>query len=227
MLTETKEGEKKPEKKGMIDAWLDKHRSLYTAATRHAFIVSIRDGSVDLSSFRTWLGQDYLFVRGFVPFVANVLVRAGDTSDMEVVLGGLASLNDEIEWFKGQGSKWDVDFSTVSPQKANQEYRRFLEAMMRSEVKYSAMMTAFWAIEAVYQESFAHCLEDGNKTPADLTGACNRWGNDGFKQYCSSVKNLAERCLDNASEDELSEAEDVLVRVLELEVAFWEMSTGG
>jgi thiaminase len=43
------------EKRGVIDTWIDKHRSIYTAATRHAFVVSIRDGSVDLSSFRTWL----------------------------------------------------------------------------------------------------------------------------------------------------------------------------
>ncbi|KAL1226361.1 Bifunctional TENA-E protein [Cardamine amara subsp. amara] len=220
-----------PEKTGMIDTWLDKHSSIYTAATRHAFVVSIRDGSVDLSSFRTWLGQDYLFVRGFVPFVANVLIRAGkesgESSDMEVILGGLASLYDEIEWFKREGSKWNVDFSTIVPQKANQEYRRFLEALMSSEVKYAVIMTAFWAIEAVYQESFAHCLEDGNKTPAELTGACHRWGNDGFKKYCLSVKNIAERCLENASSEVLAEAENVLVRVLEHELAFWEMSRGG
>ncbi|CAF1704787.1 hypothetical protein HID58_053915 [Brassica napus] len=221
----------KSEKKGVIDTWIDKHRSLYAAATRHDFVVSIRDGSVDLSSFKTWLGQDYLFVRGFVPFVANVLIRAGkesgETSDMEVVLGGLASLNDEIEWFKSEGSKWGVDFSTVVAQKANQEYSRFLEALMSSEVEYSVVMTAFWAIEAVYQESFAHCLGDGNKTPAELIGACNRWGNDGFRQYCLSVKNIAERCLENASRDAFVEAENVLVRVLEHEVAFWEMSRGG
>lgn len=64
-----------------------------------------------------------------MPFVASVLIRAGkesgETSDMEVVLGGLASLNDEIEWFKREGSKWDVDFSTVVPQEANQKYRRY------------------------------------------------------------------------------------------------------
>ncbi|KAG2315792.1 hypothetical protein Bca52824_018914 [Brassica carinata] len=173
---------------------------------------------LEFSDVYTALGRSRLPLReGFVPFVANVLIRAGkesgETSDMEVVLGGLASLNDEIEWFKSEGSKWGVDFSTVVAQKANQEYSRFLEALMSSEVEYSVVMTAFWAIEAVYQESFAH--------------SCNRWGNDGFRQYCLSVKNIAERCLENASREALVEAEDVLVRVLEHEVAFWEMSRGG
>jgi hypothetical protein len=52
---------------------------------------------------------------------------------MEVVLGGIASLNDEIEWFKREGSKWDVDFSTVVPQRANQEYGRLLISYMLIE----------------------------------------------------------------------------------------------
>ncbi|XP_019056756.1 PREDICTED: bifunctional TENA-E protein [Tarenaya hassleriana] len=175
-------------------------------------------------------GQDYLFVREFVPFVANALIRAGresgESSDMEVVLGGLSALNDEIDWFKSEGSKWGVDFSTVLPQKTNQDYCRFLEKLTEKEVKYSVVMTAFWAIEAVYQESFAHCLEEGNRIPPELAGACRRWGNDGFRRYCSSVKAIADRCLENASGDDLAEAEAVFVSVLEHEIAFWDMSRG-
>ena len=40
--------------------------------------------------------QDYLFLRAFVPFVASVLVKdwkqSDDSADMEVILGGMASL---------------------------------------------------------------------------------------------------------------------------------------
>lgn len=43
------------EKMKFIENWVIKHDSVYTAATRHPFIHSIRDGSVDLSSFKTWL----------------------------------------------------------------------------------------------------------------------------------------------------------------------------
>ncbi|KAJ0093442.1 hypothetical protein Patl1_24904 [Pistacia atlantica] len=53
-----KNGREDLEKSGMIDTWLRKHRLLYTGATRHPFILSIRDGTVDLSSFKTWLDQD-------------------------------------------------------------------------------------------------------------------------------------------------------------------------
>lgn len=74
-------------------------------------------------------GQDYVFVREFVPFVASVLIKASkesdDSNDMEVILGGLASLNDEIAWFKSEASKWDVPLSNTVVHKANQNYCRY------------------------------------------------------------------------------------------------------
>lgn len=73
-------------------------------------------------------GQDYIFVRRFVPFVASVLQKAckesDDESDMEVILASMASLNDEIDWFKKEAAKWDVKFAAIAPQKTNQDYCR-------------------------------------------------------------------------------------------------------
>ncbi|XP_058000897.1 probable bifunctional TENA-E protein [Hevea brasiliensis] len=219
----------KCEKSGIIEMWAKKHL-LYTEATRHPFILSIRDGSVDLSSFKRWLGQDYVFVREFVPFVASVLIKASkksdDGNDMEVILGGLASLNDEIAWFKSEASKWDVPLSNTVVHKANQNYSRFLENLMLPEVDYAVAITAFWAIEAVYQESFAHCLEDDSKTPSELQDTCQRWGNEGFGEYCRSLQKIANRCLEKASSDVLTKAEVTFLRVLEHEVEFWNMSHG-
>lgn len=216
------------EKSGMIDTWLRKHRLIYTGATRHPLILSIRDGTVDFSSFKRWLGQDYLFVRAFAPFAASVLIKAwkesDDSSDMEVILSGIASLNDEIAWFKREASKWGVELSDIVPQKANQDYCRFLESLMSPDVEYTVAITAFWAIEAVYQESFAHCLGDGSKTPPELRETCQRWGNDGFGQYCGSLRKIASRLLLKASDEVLTKAEVALLQVLEHEVEFWNMS---
>ncbi|KAM1171453.1 hypothetical protein ACFX2G_022172 [Malus domestica] len=225
----------------MTNTWLRKHRLIYAGATRHPFILSIRDGTVDLSAFKRWLGQDYIFVRAFVPFVASVLIKAWKNSDhesgdIELVLSGVAALNDEIEWFKQEASKWGVELSGVVPEKTTQDYCRFLEDLMSPDVDYAVAMTAFWAIEAVYQESFAHCLEEGSKTPPELQEACQRWGNDGFRQYCSSLRNIADRELEKAtsdggplvkvSEDVVTKAEVAFQRVLEYEVQFWNMSHG-
>ncbi|KAL7123764.1 hypothetical protein ABFS83_14G004200 [Erythranthe nasuta] len=210
--------------------WLKKHRQLYLGATRHPFILGIRDGSVDISSFKRWLGQDYIFVRAFVPFVASVLIKAwkesDDKADVDVILGGVSALNDEISWFKNEASKWSVALDSVVPQQANLNYCRFLERLMSPEVDYTRAITAFWAIETVYRESFAHCLEEGSRTPQELKGTCQRWGNDGFGRYCSSLQNIANRRLEKASDEVVAKAEVNLLEILEHEVEFWNMSRG-
>ncbi|KAG8372889.1 hypothetical protein BUALT_Bualt12G0114100 [Buddleja alternifolia] len=160
----------------ITDTRLRKHHLTYTGATRHPFILAIRGGSVDISSFKRWLGQDIIFVRAFVPFLASVLLKAwkesDDSSDVDVILGGLAALNDEIAWFKEEASKCGVALDSVVPQQSNLDYCRFLESLMNSDVSYTEAVTAFWVIEAIYQESFAHCLEDGSKTPEELKETC-------------------------------------------------------
>lgn len=222
--------EAKSSKVSVIETWLRKHRLVYVEATRHPFIRSIRDGTVDISSFKRWLEQDYIFVRAFVPFVATVLLKAWkesfDATDMEVILSGVASLNDEIAWFKKEASKWGVSLTNVTPQKANLDYCRFLESLMSSEVEYTVAITAFWAIETVYQDSFAHCLEDGSNTSEELRETCQRWGNDGFGQYCRALQSIARRRLEKACDDVRKRAEVAVLDVLEHEVAFWNMSQG-
>ncbi|KAF6164034.1 hypothetical protein GIB67_028738 [Kingdonia uniflora] len=212
----------------MIKTWLHKHSQIYSEAIRHPFIQSINDGTVNLSSFKQWLGQDYIFVRKFVSFVASVLLKAcrasDDGLDMEVILGGIASLNDEISWFKKETSKWDLLLSNITPRKENQGYCRFIESLTSSEVDYTVAMTAFWAIEAVYQESFSYCLQEGAKPPAELMDTCQRWGNDDFGQYCRSLQRIADRCLAKASKDVQNEAEAAVVSILKYEVGFWNMS---
>ncbi|CAL0330198.1 unnamed protein product [Lupinus luteus] len=212
----------------MTEAWLRNHRLLYTGATRSPFILSIHDATINFVSFKTWLAQDYLFVRAFVPFVASILIKAckesDDDGDMEIILGGMAALEDEINWFKREATNWGISLSEVVPQQANINYCRFLESLMSPEVEYTVAITAFWATEAVYQESFAHCLGEGSKTPPELKETCARWGNEGFGLYCQSLQRIADRCLRTASEEELKKAEVLFLSVLEHEVEFWNMS---
>ena len=75
-------------------------------------------------------GQDYIFFKAFVSFVESVLIKAWKESDdsggdMEVLLGGMATLNDEIQWFKNEAFKWGVQLSDIVPQKANKDYCRY------------------------------------------------------------------------------------------------------
>lgn len=70
-----------------------------------------------------------MFVQEFVAFLASVLLKCckqSESSDMEIILGGLASLSDELSWFKKEAAKWSVDLAGVSPLSSNMEYRRLI-----------------------------------------------------------------------------------------------------
>ncbi|KAK9136698.1 hypothetical protein Sjap_007292 [Stephania japonica] len=216
--------------RGVLERWIKENEGLYVEATRHPFILSIRDGTVDFSAYKRWLEQDYLFIRNFVPFVASVLVKASreseDDSDMETILGGMAALHDEILWFKKEASKWNVQLSHVVPQNATEAYCRLLEILINPETDYTTAVTAFWTIEAVYQQSFSLCLKSDSKTVAELMEACRRWGNDDFGTYCESLRRIANRHLANAQESVRKKAEEAFKLILQLEVDFWNMSFG-
>ncbi|XP_049380302.1 probable bifunctional TENA-E protein [Solanum stenotomum] len=216
-----------------IEKWLRKHKLEYSAATRHPFIYSIHDGSIDFSCYKKWLEREYLFVKtALVPFAASVLLKAWkesiNNSDVEVILGGLAYLNDEISWLKQEASKWHISLaSVVLDDKPLLDYFRFFEPLTSPDVKYTEAITILWAVESVYYNGFGHCLEEGNTTPNEMKDGCKIWSNDNFKQYCQSLENIANRTLEEALDEELSMTEVLILEFLENIVRFWNMNLGG
>eukprot|EP00897_Mesotaenium_endlicherianum_P004081 jgi/Mesen1/3700/ME000202S02795 len=218
--------------------WLSHHGVDYSRAIRHPFLES---------------AQDYLFVRSLVRFVASTLLKlpqknyddAGATStsppgDFEVLLGSLSALDAELKWFKELASKRGVQLAGLQPLEANVWYMRYLEELSGPAVPYEVALTALWAVELVYCEAWSRCTERGAHTPADLQECCQRWGNPEFASYCSLLGVTAQRALEGAaargqegerergcSRGVFVEAKEAFLKVLRLEVAFWDMSTDG
>ncbi|KAG4401302.1 hypothetical protein GLYMA_07G240701v4 [Glycine max] len=112
--------------------------------------------------------QDYLFVRAFVPFAASVLIKAWKESDcrgdMEVILGGVASLEDEISWFKAEANKWGISLSDVVPQPPNKNYYRLLESLMSPEVEYTVAIKHFGLLKQCIKRALPTALKKAPKS---------------------------------------------------------------
>lgn len=60
--------------KSTTDTWLRENQELYTAATSHSFIQSIRDGTVDVTNFKRWMvshsldASNYMLICNFLSF---------------------------------------------------------------------------------------------------------------------------------------------------------------
>ncbi|KAM3360235.1 putative bifunctional TENA-E protein [Capsicum galapagoense] len=216
-----------------IEKWLRNHKLEYTAATRHPFIYSIHDGSIEFSSYKKWLEREYVFEkRALAPFAASFLVKAWkesvDSCDVEVILAGLGYLNDQICWLKQEASKWHITLtSVVLDHKALLDYFRFFERLTRSpDVKYADAVTILWAVESVYHNGFVHCLEEGNNTPEEMKEGCKIWGNENIKQYCQSLENIANKKLEEASNEQVSKNEVLILDFLENIVRYWNTNLG-
>ncbi|MGH8776321.1 MAG: hypothetical protein ACRDWI_14550 [Jiangellaceae bacterium] len=72
---------------------------LWERATRHPFLVGMRDGTLPRAAFDTWLAQDHRFVGYLLWFQARLLARAPRPA--QHVLGTVAAaLVDELGWFE-------------------------------------------------------------------------------------------------------------------------------
>ncbi|OIT38016.1 PREDICTED: probable bifunctional TENA-E protein [Nicotiana attenuata] len=220
------------EKLTQIEKWLRKHKLQYTTATRHPFINSIHDASIDFSSFKIWLGREYVFVKtALAPFAASVLLKAWKeseySSDVEVMLAELTYLNDKISWLKEEAPKWHISLtSVVVDHNPILDYFRFFERLTSSDEKYTEAVTILWAVESVYHYGFAHCLKEGNSTPEEMKAACKKWANESFKQHCQSLETIANNRLEQASEEVVSKSEVLFLELLENVVGFWNMNLG-
>lgn len=69
--------------------------------------------------------QEYIFVREFVRFLASVLLKASKDSgneDINLIVGNLVSLDQELSLFRKEASNWKVDLLNSNLQKASKDY---------------------------------------------------------------------------------------------------------
>ncbi|KAJ7106887.1 hypothetical protein O6H91_02G018100 [Diphasiastrum complanatum] len=196
------------ERGSITSQWLRRHNALYQAATRHPFILTIADGSINFQCFKRWL-----------------MPKEATDEEMDTLLGGIVALRDEIYWFRSEAMRWTIQLDLVSIKVTTQEYCEFLEQLSQGNFEYAIAVTALWAIEFVYYESFALCTQSNAKTPTELREACERWSNMEFKNYCVLLKGLADKYLEGSNLHVRQKAEEIFVQILKQEIKFWDMST--
>lgn len=200
--------------KGLESGWEE-------ATVGHKFIKACVDGSIKPEQFNTWLTQDYLYVRGFVTFAGGVLASAPD-KHIEVLLNGIGALTDELNWFRAKAAKRGLKTENTGMQPACQAYRAAMAKL--HSAPYAIQATAFWAIEACYNQAWAKVLNDG--TAEQYKEFAHRWGNPEFGKYVAQLQQQADEALAQ-SPDQMDAARAVVRQVVQLELDFWSMAYAG
>jgi thiaminase len=198
------------------DQLVSRHAAAWEEATRHPFLEGCRTGTIEYGQFETWLIQDYLFVVEFTRFAAHTLASAPVTH-FDVLINGLAGLRDELSWFRTHAAARGLHFA-VPQQAACTQYCRFMERLV--DTPYPVQATAFWAIEAVYNDAW----RKASPMVAPYDEFAGRWGRADFGAYVEHLRRQADEALGAAPGAEQARAEAEFLEVLRLERVFWQMA---
>lgn len=180
--------------------------SLWSAATRHAFLDAVREGTITSSAFDRWLVQDALFVGDLLHFQARLLARAPRTAQA-VLAGGCVALVAELDWFEEQAARRGIDLEQPALP-ATLAYRELLQRLDAGP--YEAAVTALWVLERVYLLAWRSAASD----TSPFGEFVEHWSAPAFADYVDALGELA-----------VPDGQDGLVRdVLSHEVAFWDMA---
>ncbi|SFL80590.1 TenA family transcriptional regulator [Geodermatophilus ruber] len=188
---------------------LQRHPRAWSRATRHPFLVAVRDGTLPEAAFDTWLAQDARFVADLLRFQARLLARAPRPAQA-VLAGGLVALVDELAWFEVQASLRGLDLDTPALP-ATAAYAELLERLDGADV--GSALTALWTIERTYLDAWAVAAPGA---PA-YREFVQHWTAPGFAGYVTALEQAADGAGD-------ADRDDVFAEVVAAECAFWDMA---
>ncbi len=187
---------------------------LWRAATHHAFLDEVRDGTLAPATFARWLAQDYHFGVALMRTEARILACA-PRDDLELLAGGVQVMVAELDWFERKASEREVDLN-VSLHRTARAYIDYLHGLTYEP--YSVQLTALWALERAYLEGWRTALPGA---PA-FREFVEHWTNDAYAAYVDALEAGANRVL---AMDANAERE-AFRWVARYEQAFWQMAYG-
>ena len=195
---------------------LKQYSDEWQAATVHPFLQQCQTGNILPQQFNTWLVQDYWFVTDFTRMLARVIAIA-PPSHLDVLLGGMIALKDELLWFQAKALERQLMFE-VPLHPTCLAYCRYMAQL--THTPYPVQATALWAIELAYNQGWQR---PGAMTPP-YDEFAHRWGNHEFTAYVKQLEQQADDALLHASETVQQQAEEAFLAVARLEEEFWQMA---
>lgn len=129
-----------------------RHSDAWLRATRHPFLVAVRDGTVPATAFVEWLVQDYRFVGDLLRFQARLLARA-PRGAQPVLARGAVALVEELAWFERQAAVGGLDLDAEALT-ATAAYATLLQRLDSADVPVA--LVGLWALERSYLDAWSY-----------------------------------------------------------------------
>ena len=193
-----------------------RYAATWNKATRHPFLLAVRDGTASEAAFETWLVQDHHFVSDLLGFQRRLQARAPRHAQA-VLAGGVVALVDELGWFEKQAAARRLDLDTPAVP-ATAAYAALLGRLQDADV--AVALAALWAIERVYLDAWSFAAP-GAPAYRDFVA---HWTTPQFAAYVDALEQTADGALGIAGEGPVLDA--VFAEVVAAECRFWDTAVG-
>jgi thiaminase/transcriptional activator TenA len=194
---------------------------VWKAILSHRFLASVADGSISERAFKTWIAQDYLFVREEIPFLGILLAKA--PPDLRPALAdAVQALNHELELFRQQAEAHGVALDGVEMSPTCHAYVQFLMATAYGR-SFEEGFAVLYGVEKAYLDSWAW-VKGHQSSPSPWQAFIDNWTSHAFQDFVDWLAGTLDRLVVGASEADLARMEDLFLLTARYEYLFWEMA---
>jgi thiaminase/transcriptional activator TenA len=193
-------------------------KPVWEAMLAHPFLAATATGQVTESSFKTWLAQDYLYVRETVPFLGVLLAKAPPAL-RDPLSEAIGTLNRELELFRQQAEELGVVLEGLELAPTCHAYTQFMLATAYAR-PFAAGFTVLYGLEKAYLDSWMQ-VKTNQQGPSPYQAFIDNWTSQAFQDYVAWLG----RTLDElVHQQDRLELERLFLLTARYEYLFWQMA---
>ncbi len=203
---------------------LEQAGDLWQAMLAHRFLKMTAEGSIPDATFKTWMRQDYIFVRDAIPFIAVLLAKA-PVECRPNLTQVLPALDIELNLFRKNAEAHGVNLENVQPSPTCHAYLQFLMATVYGR-SFEEGFTVLYAAEKAYLDSWMQ-VKENLKGKSPWQAFIDNWTSPAFQQYVDWLAATLDELAKGKPKVELERMSDLFLMTARYEYLFWEMAATG
>jgi thiaminase len=196
-------------------------RPVWNAILSHPFLASTADSSISDRVFKTWMAQDYLFVREEIPFL-GILISKAPPHLRPPLAEAVTALNHELEIFREQARGRGVALDGVEMSPTCHAYVQFLMATAYGR-SFEAGFTVLYGVEKAYLDSWAW-VKANQRGPSPWQAFIDNWTAGAFQDYIAWLAATLDELATGKSEADVVTMKELFLLTARYEYLFWDMA---
>jgi thiaminase len=190
---------------------------------KRPFLKSTADCTISDNVFKSWIQQDYIFVREAIPFIGILLAKSPvpmRTNFIQI----LSALDTELGLFRKNAEEHGIDIEDIEPSPVCHAYIQFLLTTAYNRT-FLEGFTMLYAAEKVYLDSWM-VVKKNLKGESPWQDFINNWTSPEFQNYVEWLGSTLDELVQDFPPRELKKLERLFMKVVQYEYLFWDMAAG-